>query len=347
MRIHPAIANVLICVLIGLAFGVFFYFAYDHRPMRIAISVLSTVTIGSMMMLAIHFRFYFTPFFRQEGARMLVMIIVLTAVALGGTETTLFIQSLFFYDEAYRPFGGGSIYFLNILVVLVSGIPIYVSEESKSRLTTRIADQQYRLLQLEQQRTQAELQLLRAKINPHFLYNVHNTIAGLIPKDPSKAEQLVLLLSGFFHYTLGKDSNGFHSIREELEIAHTWLRMQQMRFGERMSYAIQAAPDVLDWPIPSFLLQPLIENAVKHGIEPAMESGWIEIKIEPDQSNILIRVADSGAAFPGSPGVGHGLQLVIGKLRLLYGDNFSFELNNDPKYVHLLIPGRDQNAAGR
>ena len=338
---HPAIKTVLICILIGLAFGVFFFFAYDRQPVRIAISVVSTVTIGSMMMLVIHFRYFLTRWFRQESFRMLAMILILTATALAGTELTLVLQALLPSAHDYRPLSGGSVYFLNILIVLVTGIPIYASEESKSRLNFRIADQQYRLLQLEQQRTAAELQLLRAKVNPHFLYNVHNTIAGLIPEDPSKAEQLVLLLSGFFRLTLSKDSNGFHAVRDELEIAHTWLRMQQMRFGDRMSYKIEADPELLDRPMPSFLLQPLIENAVKHGIEHATESGWVKVEIAPYQSNILIKVADTGAPFPEIPGAGHGLQLVIGKLRLLYGDNFTFELNNNPKYVHLVIPARD------
>jgi len=337
---HPAIKTVLICVLIGLAFGVFFFFAYDHRPVRIAINVISTVTIGSMMMGVIHFRFYLTRRLRQDSARILVMIAALTATAVAGTELILVLQSFLPSGERYRPFSGGSIYFLNVLIVLVTGIPIYVSEESKSRLAMRIADQQYRLLQLEQQQTAAELQLLRAKINPHFLYNVHNTIAGLISGDPSKAEQLVLLLSGFFRLTLGKDSSGFHSVRDELEIADTWLRMQHIRFGDRMKYTIDADPELLDLPMPSFLLQPLIENAVKHGIEPATDSGWVEIRIVSGQSGLVVRIADSGAAFPEYPGSGHGLNMVLTKLKLLYGDNYTFELNNNPKYVHLVIPAR-------
>jgi len=335
---HPAIRTFLICILIGLAFGLFFFFAYDRQPVRIVINVISSVTIGSMMMLVIHFRFYLTRFFRREGLRMLVMIISLAATALAGTELTLVFQSALTLGTAYRAFNGGSIYFLNILVVLVTGIPIYVSEESKTRLASRIADQQYRLLQLEQQRTAAELQLLRAKIDPHFLYNVHNTIAGLIPKDPSKAERLVLLLSAFFRSTLSKDSTGYHTVRDELEIARAWLDMQQMRFGDRLSFAIYADPDLLGLPMPSFLLQPLIENAVKHGIEPATDSGWVEIRITPERSGLLVSVADSGPAFPEHPVTGHGLQMVLGKLRLLYGDNFIFELNNNPKYVHLFIP---------
>jgi len=336
---HPAIRTVLICILIGLAFGVFFFFAYDRQPMQIAINVISTVTIGTMMMLVIHFRFYLTRFFRRDGVRILVMIIALTTTALAGTELTLIIKSALPPGADYRAFSGGSIYFLNILIVLVTGIPIYVSEESKSRLAMRIADQQYLLLQLQQQRTAAELQSLRAKVNPHFLYNVHNTIAGLIPKEPSKAEQLVMLLSGFFRSTLSKDSTGFHTIRDELEIADTWLRMQHIRFGDRLSYAIDADPGLLDRPIPSFLLQPLIENAVKHGIEPSMDRGRVEVRIIPEQSGLLIRVADSGLAFPEHPVAGHGLQMVLTKLKLLYGNDFIFELNNDPKYVHLFIPG--------
>jgi LytS/YehU family sensor histidine kinase len=203
-------------------------------------------------------------------------------------------------------------------------------------------NQQYRVLQLEQQQTVVELELLRAKINPHFLYNVHNTIAGLISKDPSKAEELVLLLSKFFRFTLNKNSATFHSITDELDIIKTYLHMQQIRFENRMIYTINADPEVLNLQIPSFILQPIIENAVKHGIEPSAENGCVEVNIRLDEGNISITIADSGPKFPEKPGTGQGLQMVMSKLKLLYADDFKMELNNIPqKYVHLTIPRRN------
>nr|WP_199081848.1 histidine kinase [Pedobacter sp. ASV19] len=234
---------------------------------------------------------------------------------------------------------GGSIYILNILIVLVIGIPVYVSEESKSELNSRISNQQFRVLQLEQQQTVFELELLRAKVNPHFLYNVHNTIAGLISKDPPKAEELVMLLSKFFRFTLNKGSVTFHTVQDELEVVETYLHMQHIRFEDRMKYIIDADSQTLNLNIPSFVLQPLVENAVKHGIETCTESGLIVVRVVLDGDKMVISIRDSGPSFSDKPSGGLGIQMVMNKLKLLYADGFKIEFHNNPeKYVCLTIP---------
>jgi two-component system LytT family sensor kinase len=338
---HTAIKTLLISLLIGLSFGLYLFFTYDHTPLRIFSSVLSAVSIGSLMLLVISFRHYLTIVTAHQTLKVIIIIALLAVAALLGTEITLLLRSLLSHEQ-YEFFTGGSVYILNILIVMVTGIPIYISEEWKTMLNTRLLNQQYRVLQLEQQQAVFELELLRAKINPHFLYNVHNTVAGLISKDPSKAEELVLLLSKFFRFSLNKNSATFHSITDELDIIKTYLHMQQIRFEDRMSYTIRAEPAVLDLQIPSFILQPIIENAVKHGIEPSAENGSVSVALTADERNISIIIADSGPAFPDKPGTGHGLQMVMSKLRLLYSDDFKMELNNHPqKYVHLILPRRN------
>jgi sensor histidine kinase YesM len=336
---HPVIKTLLICILIGLSFGAYFYFTVDQRPVRILISVLSSVSIGSLMMLAIHFRHYFTMVTGHQSGKVVIMIILLITSAVLGSALLLVLQPLVAPDILFK---GNSIYFLNILIVLVTGIPIYISEEWKNALNSRILNQQYRVLQLEQQQTVFELELLRAKINPHFLYNVHNTIAGLISKDPAKAEELVILLSKFFRSTLTKSSATFHPVTDELDIITTYLHMQQIRYENRMTYTIKADPEVLDLSIASFVLQPIVENAVKHGIETSTGDGYVAVNIRLEGENMSITVADSGPGFPDQPGTGLGLQMVINKLKLLYANDFKIELNNIPqKYVRLLIPKRN------
>ncbi|SHN10513.1 sensor histidine kinase [Chitinophaga sp. CF418] len=340
------IKTLLICILIGSAFGLYLYFTYDHRPIRIIVSVLSSVNIGSLMMLAIYHRHYFTVLSAYQPVKVMIMIVLLVLAALLGSELTFLMRALL-TGERYVAFEGGSTYILNILIVMVTAMPLYVSEEWKSMLNARILHQQYRVLQLEQQQTVFELELLRAKINPHFLYNMHNTIAGLISKDPLKAEELVLLLSRFFRFTLNKDSATFHTVRDELEIISTYLHMQQIRYENRMGYHIDVDPAALHLQIPSFILQPVVENAVKHGIETSTTSGSIDVSILQEGTQLLIRIADSGPAFPDTPVSGMGLQMVMNKLKLLYADDFKIELNNTPeKYVRITIPGRDHHPAG-
>lgn len=339
---HPAIKTVLICTCIGLSFGTYLYFSYDHHPERILISILSTLTIGSLMMLTIYFRHYFTMLTSYQSVKVVIMIALLILAALLGSELTFIMQAALLADRKYKAFNGGTIYVLNILIVLVTGIPIYVSEEWKGTLNARLLSQQYRVLQLEQQQTVFELELLRAKVNPHFLYNVHNTIAALISEDPLKAEQLVILLSKFFRFSLNKSSSGFHSVTDEVDIITTYLQMQKIRFDHRMSYKIEVDPQAYQLQMPSFVLQPLVENAVKHGIEARAAGGFVEVKVTLDKESMFIKIADSGPGFSDKPSAGNGLEMVRNKLKLLYKDNFEMELNNTPeKYVQLIIPRRN------
>jgi len=336
---HTIIKTLLICILIGLSFGIYLYFTYDQRPEQIFVSLVSTTSIGSLMMLVIYFRYYFTMITSYQSLKMVIIIGLLVITALIGSEFTFFMKSLLWPGQDYLLFNRGSTYILNILIVLVTGIPIYVSEESKDMLNSRISIQQYRVLQLEQQQTVFELELLRAKINPHFLYNVHNTIAGLISKDPAKAEEMVVLLSRFFRFTLNKNSATFHAVSDELDIITTYLHMQQIRYENKMIFTIDADPDTLSLPFPSFILQPLVENAVKHGIETNMENGFIKVSIMLDRQNMIVKIIDSGSEFPIEPASGMGLQMVMNKLKLLYADHFKIEFNNTPeKYVQLTIP---------
>lgn len=342
VRIHPAFKILLICLSIGLAFGTYLYFSYDPRPERIAISVFSTGCIGSLTMLVISYRTFLTICTTSPTGKMIIIIGLLILAALLGSEITFFVQSAVWDRGQFQFFKGGNIYALNILIVLVTGIPSYVSEEYKSLLNSQILSQQYKVMALEQQKTAFELELLRAKVNPHFLYNVHNTIAGLISKDPAKAEELVLLLSRFFRFTLNKDSTTFHSVQDEIDIIKTYLDMQQIRFESRMRYSIDVDPLALYLEMPSFILQPLVENAVKHGIETRAETGFIDVKIEVEESEIVIKIFDSGPGFLEEPGTGMGLQMVKSKLELLYPGHFKFELNNIPeKYVRITIPKRN------
>ncbi|RAJ10693.1 histidine kinase [Chitinophaga skermanii] len=332
------ITTFLQCVLIGLAFGTFLYFTYDPRPVRIFINIVSSVCIGSLMCFVVYQRRYFTFFTQHLVLRMIIIILLLVASALVGQELAFILRATIVGDMAYKFANGGNVYALDILIALVVGIPMYVHEEGKSSLNNRITQQQFRLLQLEQQKTAFELELLRAKINPHFLYNVHNTIAGLISIDPAKAEQLVLLLSKFFRFSLNNNSSTFHEVATEIDIISTYLAMQKFRFDNRLTYHIAVDPNLQHQQVPSFILQPLVENAIKHGIEPNAGPGTIEVKVQAENGQIVMIIADNGPHFPVVPNGGMGLHMVMNKLQLLYSNNFSFELSNEPfKHVRISV----------
>ena len=322
-----AIKVFVLSICIGLAFGLYLYFIVDHRSSRIVNSVLSSCTIGSLMMLCIYLRKYLDYLTRVQYLKVILMLLLLMLAAVAGSELTLLIQS-FIFDTPYIFFKGGNMYILNIIIVFVAGIPIYVNEEWKNAVTSQLVQQQYQVLKLEQQNTLFELELLRAKINPHFLYNVHNSIVGLISKDPAKAETMVLLLSKFFRFTLTKDSATFHSISEELEIVKTYLDLQRIRYEDRLQYEVTFDSVPSNLQIPSYILQPLVENSIKHGIEKISQPGLIQIDISMNKEHVVIRVFDNGPAFSNLAGSGVGLQIVNNKLQLLYKGKFEIEFIN-------------------
>lgn len=207
-------------------------------------------------------------------------------------------------------------------------------------LTRRITEQEYQLSELEKSKTKAELEALQAKINPHFLYNSLNSIASLVHHDPDKAEQMTLLLSKLFRYVTNKTADYYDTLSNELEMVATYLEIEQVRFGDRLSFRIIVKDDVLkNAQVPRFLIQPIVENAIKHGISKISGNGVIEVRALHVEQMLRISIHDNGPPFPESIQGGYGLQSIQNKLRLLYGSAASLTLQNEPhKQVLVQLP---------
>jgi LytS/YehU family sensor histidine kinase len=177
--------------------------------------------------------------------------------------------------------------------------------------------------QLRAMATQAELKALKAQINPHFLFNTLNTIAALIPADPPRAEATVERLAEMFRYVLSGSERGMVSLAEELSFLDGYLEIEQARFGERLRVTREIAPETLGVPIPSLTLQPLVENAIKHG---RGSDGSVDLALRAyfHDQEIVITIADRGPGMPlphamqESPG--YGLQNVSERLQKIYGN---------------------------
>ena len=222
---------------------------------------------------------------------------------------------------------------------LVAVILFYLITREQRR-TRRITEQDFELLQLQERRTKAELESLQARINPHFLYNALNSIASLIHEDPDRAERMVLLLSRFFRYSTNGPEGNYGTVRQELDLVQTYLEVEKVRFDERLQYGIVLnGPGLEGQMIPRFLLQPLVENAVKHGIARTVQNGVIEITITQAGRQLQITVHDNGPAFPPGFQMGYGLKSIEDKLRLLYQGAATFEVQNGPrKQVFIQLP---------
>lgn len=207
------------------------------------------------------------------------------------------------------------------------------------RITRKISEQEYQLLSLERLKTKAELDALQARINPHFLYNALNSIAGLVHDNAEKAEKMTLLLSKLFRFTIGSKDQHYNTVANELEIAQTYLDIEQVRFGPRLHFSLSADAAAESLEIPRFLLQPLVENAVKHGISKIAGEGRIEVRIARQTGYLHCSVHDNGPPFGDQFFTGYGLQSIRDKLKLLYDDRASLDLEDGPyKQVIIQIP---------
>lgn len=189
------------------------------------------------------------------------------------------------------------------------------------------------LAQAREQLARAELQALRAQVRPHFLFNAMNTIASFIHDDPMRAELMVVRLSTLLRQSLEDEGSLEVPLREDLEVLHAYLDIEQARFEDRLAVDWRLHPGALGALVPPLLLQPLVENAVRHGISPRDAPGTVTISARPDGSWLQLTVTDDGVGLPsGHSPTRSGIGLANARARLtqMYGDEHSFSVEPCP-----------------
>jgi two-component system LytT family sensor kinase len=206
------------------------------------------------------------------------------------------------------------------------------------RLQQRRQEQDLLAQELRVQSSQSELKALRAQINPHFLFNALNTVASLIHSDPARADRAVEQLSEVFRHTLRRSESEWAPLDQELAFAAAYLDVEEARFGHRLRYTIDAAPDAGRALVPAMLVHTLIENAVKHGIAQLRGPGTLDVVARVAADRLVVEVVDNGPG-PGphsdTAGLGRrvgeqfGLRSVRDRLRGHFGDAATFTLTRD------------------
>ena len=167
----------------------------------------------------------------------------------------------------------------------------------------------------------AELRALKSQINPHFLFNCLNSISALTSTDPTRAREMCVLLSDFLRKTLGLGERASIPWREELELARTYLDVEQVRFGARLQIEMHVDDACSDCQVPPLVLQPLIENAIKHGIATMVEGGTVRLEGRVENGHLAVRVENSFDPEAPSPRPsGLGLRNVRNRLQTRFGD---------------------------
>jgi hypothetical protein len=218
-----------------------------------------------------------------------------------------------------------------------SGGRRYLSEDLHllAHLARQITEhiEHYRAAEMRRLVAQAELRALESQIHPHFLFNALNTLYGSIPREAKTARRIVLNLADILRYCLQPDRT-LIPLEKELEIVRSYLEIEKLRLGERLDWKIEVEPSALAVSIPVLSVQPLVENAVKHGISRQEHGGAVRVEAQRLDSSVLIRISDTGGglrAHRPSPSVGHGLGLanVMRRLKLCYGEDSDLLLETD------------------
>ena len=192
-------------------------------------------------------------------------------------------------------------------------------------------DRELAASQLETQLAQAELGALKMQLQPHFLFNTLNAIAALLRSKPEAAEGMILQLSEFLRLTLKNTGRPDVSLREELDFLECYLAIEKIRFQDRLSTRFRIRSEVLDARIPNLLLQPLVENAIRHGIARDHRAGRLEVSASHERGRLLLRVTDDGPGLPPGPVTeGIGLTNTRERLRHLFGGAYTMDYGNAP-----------------
>ncbi len=261
----------------------------------------------------------------RPAERLLGPYVAPVPVTAAGLATGLALGGLYVRGEA-------TLFFANDYGTLSLGVFFAVVGFVMFGTRSRLAEAQAALAraEAEQQRQSellalTELKLLQAQIEPHFLFNTLSNIAGLIRKDPDGAEKTLHNLTRLLRASLNRTRAEATTLAEELSIAEAYLDIHGIRMQDRLHFSIDADEDTLACQVPPLLVQPLVENAIRHGIDPLEQGGEVGVRARREDATLCITVSDNGhgMAVTGTrdtSGTGTGLRNVRERLRALYGD---------------------------
>ncbi len=206
----------------------------------------------------------------------------------------------------------------------MSNLTIYI-------IALRKKEKIFEILKSEGTFTLSKLASIQSRINPHFLYNALNSIASLARTEPKKTQEMAIQLAKFYEQCSVIKSKPMITLAEEMEILKSYLKIEKIRFGDRLQVILPDDDDVMDKIIPSFILQPIVENAIKYGYNTDENVINIGITAETNDKSLILRIYDSGPPFSENMHSGYGLNSIAKKLKVLYPERHSISFINEPK----------------
>jgi glucose-6-phosphate-specific signal transduction histidine kinase len=216
----------------------------------------------------------------------------------------------------------------------VLGLLFFTAQQRLKDIRAELADARAAELSREKSHLETQLRLLQAQIEPHFLFNTLSNVVGMIRDQPEAAEATLLNLTTLLRASLQRTREDTIRLTDEVELIEALLRINRIRMGDRLTWQIDVDESVAEFPMPPMLLQPLVENAVKHGIEPLEEGGKISLTARAEDQHLIVTISDTGQGLTGEPssdGSGVGIANVQSRLAALFGADASLSLHeNDP-----------------
>jgi hypothetical protein len=217
----------------------------------------------------------------------------------------------------------GGLGFLDDLMVYFAVLGAGVARDYFLRYRARLRE----TVRLQGQLAQARLDALRAQLNPHFLFNTLNAVSALVERDPKGVRKMIARLSDLLRYTLDESTDAEVPLRRELDLLGEYVELMQIRFQGRLQVMMQIDEDVGDALVPNLVLQPILENAIKHGVGRVTGRGEIVIRARRAADALLVTIADNGPGPGPAVGTGVGLRNTNERLREMYGPGFAVTLS--------------------
>lgn len=234
--------------------------------------------------------------------------------------------AIYDYSTQFMKYAVISSVYLGGAIGLVYAVIDYLDLERNRKFQ----EKELELSKMRELKAKAELDALHSKVNPHFLYNALNSIADLAVTDGHKARQMTVALADLFRYSINYSDNNFSTIEEELGMAEVYLQIEKIRFEDQLNYSVVVDKELNHLLVPRFVLQPLVENAVKHGLKATGQMTNIKLEVKKEEKGIVMCVADNGPAFPEELNVGYGVKSVYDKLDLLFPGQYEIRFSNVP-----------------
>jgi sensor histidine kinase YesM len=318
MNKNPVFGNYLYAVVFVWIIGqtVAVYFATD-LPLHFAI--VDTVIFNVILASCIVLLWYPVRYNQSEHFKIAFQILLAWVFVIGWLGASFGICFLIgSLNAEYRQFLLSSLWWkalMGLLVYIISAL-IYHVYIQLEQLSEKSANE----IRLSKLLKDAELNILKSQINPHFLFNSMNSVNSMILQNPEQAQKMLVALSDYMRYAVLATNNTYSCVSNEMENIARYISIEKMRFGDKLAYEPDIDPETLNAEIPSMILQPLFENAIKHGVYESLDTVRIMAKITKDNDYLTIKLSNNFDAVSVShkKGSGTGLQNIRERLRLLY-----------------------------